>query len=76
MGLLEKLQASGGHMVCDTAPCAGPYWYLKKQGVQVMAINSAKANYYAHGLCGMETWFGSTEACVESAISGKWEGPR
>ncbi|MCF8094505.1 MAG: aconitase X catalytic domain-containing protein [Desulfobacteraceae bacterium] len=74
MGLLDKLNASGADIVCDIGAADGPHLYLREQGVRVIAVNSAKASYYAHNLFGMETWFGTTRQCVETAVSGKWEG--
>jgi predicted aconitase len=76
MGLLDTLTASGVRMVCDIGAADGPHLYLKEQGVRVIAINSARGSYYAHNLFGMDTWFGSTEDCVSSALSGRWEGKR
>lgn len=74
MGLLDRIQASGARLVCDMGAADGPHLYLKEQGVRVLAINSARGSYYAHNLFGMDTWFGSTQDCVRSAISGRWEG--
>ncbi|MEJ2725896.1 MAG: aconitase X catalytic domain-containing protein [Deltaproteobacteria bacterium] len=74
MGLLDTLAASGARVVCDIGAADGPHLYLKEQGVRVIGINSARGSYYAHNLFGMDTWFGSTEDCVRSAISGRWEG--
>jgi hypothetical protein len=74
MGLIDELAESGARVVCDIGAADGPHLYLKEQGVRVIAINSARGSYYAHNLFGMETWFGSTEDCILSAISGKWEG--
>jgi len=74
MDLLDSLRASGARVVADVGAADGPHLYLREQGVRVVAINSARGSYYAHNLFGMETWFGSTRECVESAVSGKWEG--
>jgi predicted aconitase len=74
MGLLDSLRASGARVVADVGAADGPHLYLREQGVRVLAINSARGSYYAHNLFGMDTWFGSTRECVESALSGKWEG--
>jgi predicted aconitase len=76
MGLLEKLNASGARVVADVGAADGPHIYLKEQGVRVVAINSARGSYYAHNLLGMDTWFGSTRACVQAGITGKWEGQK
>ncbi|MFA5905693.1 MAG: aconitase X, partial [Desulfobacula sp.] len=74
MGLLQTLSSAGVRVVSDVGAADGPHLYLKGQGIRVIAVNSARASYYAHNLFGMETWFGSTKDCVLSAISGKWEG--
>lgn len=74
MGLLKSLTASGVRVVSDVGAADGPHLYLREQGVRVIAVNSARASYYAHNLFGMETWFGSTRECVLSAVSGRWEG--
>ncbi len=73
-GLLERIEATGARIISDVGAADGPHIYLKEQGVRVIAINSARGSYYAGNLCGMDTWFGSTLECIESAISGKWEG--
>ena len=74
MGLIDRFYAAGARVVADVGAADGPHLYLKEQGVRVLAINSARGSYYAHNLFDMDTWFGSTRECVESAISGKWEG--
>ena len=74
MGLLETVETSGVRVLCDMGAADGPHLYLREQGVRVIAINSARGSYYAHNLFGMDTWFGSTEDCVRSAVSGRWEG--
>ncbi len=74
MGLLETLASCGARVVADVGAADGPHLYLKEQGVRVLAMNSARGSYYAHNLFGMDTWFGSSRECVQSAISGRWEG--
>jgi len=74
MGLLETVRASGARILSDIGAADGPHLYLREQGVRVIAMNSARGSYYAHNLFGMDTWFGSTEECVRSAMSGRWEG--
>ncbi|RJR34027.1 MAG: DUF521 domain-containing protein [Desulfobacteraceae bacterium] len=76
MGLLDILKAAGARMMADVGAADGPHLYLKERGVRVLAMNSARGSYYAHNLFGMETWFGSTRQCVQSALSGRWEGNR
>lgn len=74
MGLLEELEACGVTIVADIGAADGPHIWLKEKGVKVIAMNSGRGCYYAHNLMGMDTWFGSTRQCIESAISGRWEG--
>ncbi|HOE17033.1 MAG TPA: aconitase X catalytic domain-containing protein [Syntrophorhabdaceae bacterium] len=76
MGYLEKIKAAGGRIVADIGAADGPHIYLRPQGVRVIAINSARGSYYSHNSYKMETWFGSTKACVQAAIAGKWRGYR
>lgn len=76
MGLVEKINTSGARIVADVGAADAPHCYLREQGVRVIAVNSARASYYAHNLMGMDTWFGSTKACVRAAVTGKWEGSR
>lgn len=76
MGLDSLLDSSGVRIVADVGAADGPHLYLKEQGIRVIALNSARGSYYSHNLFGMDTWFGSTEDCVETAISGRWEGKK
>ena len=76
MGLLDMLTSAGARIVADIGAADGPHLYLKERGVRVIGMNSARANYYAHNLFGMDTWFGSTEECVLSAIAGTWRGKK
>lgn len=72
MGLDDIIKRAGGRIVADTGAACGPYLYLSERGVRVVAINSARANYYAHNVTGMDTWFGSTQDLVQTAVSGRW----
>ena len=76
MGIYDRIRAAGGRIVADVGAADGPHLYLRERGIKVVAINSARGSYYAHNLFGMETWFGSTQQLVQTAISGKWEGNR
>lgn len=74
MGFLDIITAAGGRIVADVGAADGPHLYLRDRGIRTIAINSARGSYYSHNLFGVETWFGSTEDCLRSAISGRWEG--
>jgi len=74
MGYYDKIVAAGGKVVADVGAADGPFPYLKERGIKVMAINTARGSYYAHGIFGMDTWFGTTRECIETAIAGTWQG--
>jgi predicted aconitase len=74
MGYYDKITAAGGRIVADVGAGDGPYIYLKERGIKVVAINSARGSYYSRGLFGMDTWFGTTRECIETAIAGTWQG--
>jgi predicted aconitase len=76
MGLLDKFREAGVRIIADVGAADGPHLYLREQGIRVLALNSARGCYYAHNLFGQQTWFGSTADCVNSAVSGQWEGKR
>jgi hypothetical protein len=43
----------------------------------VMATDAAKQNYYITGTVHpkkLQVWYGTTEDCIEAAITGKWKG--
>lgn len=73
MGINDRMRQCGARIISDVGAADGPHLYLRDQGVKVIAVNSARASYYAHNLFGMETWFGSTADCVNAAVAGKWE---
>ena len=76
MGYYEKIEAAGGRIVADIGAADGPHLYLKERGVRTLAINSARGSYYAHNGYGMDTWFGTTKECIETALAGTWQGRR
>jgi len=49
---------------------------VEEMGFKAMATNSAKAAFYAPMHSGLQRRFGSTEQCVEAALSGRWGRPR
>jgi predicted aconitase len=43
----------------------------------VMATDAAKQNYYITGIVHpkkLEVWYGTTEDCIDAAVTGKWRG--
>jgi predicted aconitase len=68
-GLVEALEALGGRVVADTCLVVAP---VKELGFRRMATPSGKGAYYAPSHSGLGVSYGSLEACVEAAVSGRW----
>lgn len=69
-GLVAELEALGGKVVADTCLVVAP---MKSLGFRRIATASSKGAYYTPGHSGLAIRYGSLEACIESAITGKWE---
>lgn len=67
-GDLETLESFGASVTADTCIVVAP---LVRPGARVLMTNSAKYAHYGPGLLGVESVFGSTEECIESAIRGR-----
>ncbi|MCK5698534.1 MAG: DUF521 domain-containing protein, partial [Candidatus Aenigmarchaeota archaeon] len=68
LGIIRTIKNSGASLAPDTCMAVAP---LKGRFI-CMATNSAKACFYARGSNGFKTRFGSTEQCIEAAITGTW----
>ncbi len=68
VGILAELERFGATVTADTCIAVAP---LVKSGARVLMTNSAKYAHYGPGLIGVESVFGSTEECIESAVAGK-----
>lgn len=71
MGYTEIIEKAGAYLICHTCPAEG---YVYPKGTKVAATDSAKQARNLPTALGFETWFGSTEDCIEAAISGVWWG--
>jgi predicted aconitase len=74
-GDLRTLESFGARVVADTCIVVAP---LVNPNARVLMTNSAKYAHYGPGLLGVGSVFGTTEACVESAVLGRVardEGP-
>jgi predicted aconitase len=69
-GLVSELEALGGKVVADTCLVVAP---MKSLGFRRIATASSKGAYYTPGHSGLAVRYGTLEACVESAITGRWE---
>ena len=67
-GLLDPLHDFGGDVTVDTCILTTP---MLPSEIEILMTNSAKYAYYTPGLLGRAVVFGSTSACVESAVQGR-----
>ncbi|MFC1825332.1 aconitase X [Thermodesulfobacteriota bacterium] len=69
-GEIQTIEASGAKVVIDTCMVLAP---VQQLGFSNMATDSAKAQFYVSGF-GIGVRFGNTIKCLETAVTGKWEG--
>lgn len=67
---LADLEAFGARVTADTCIVVAP---LIPEGARVLMTNSGKYAHYGPGLLGVDSVFGSTAACIASAVSGRIE---
>jgi hypothetical protein len=67
-GELTTLIAFGANVTADTCIVVSP---LVRPGARVLMTNSAKYAHYGPGLLGVHAIFGSTAACIASAMAGR-----
>ena len=72
MGYLDIIEAAGGRILGDGCQNLMPPGFFKEHGYNTLATNSAKLAFYVQGLQNVLSHYGSTERCVEAAISGIW----
>ena len=70
-GFQKVIEDAGGVLMRDCCPALGRF---KPKGCKVMATDSAKQAHYLPNITGIQAWYGSTEECVNAALSGRWEG--
>ncbi len=69
-GYTKTLREAGGHLMSDTCSALGR---VLPKGTRVAAVDSAKQAHYLPAIMNVQCWFGSTEDCIDAAVSGKWE---
>ncbi|MFH1471103.1 MAG: aconitase X catalytic domain-containing protein [Candidatus Micrarchaeota archaeon] len=69
LGYTGAIRASGAKIACDTCLAVAPL----KDRFKCLATNSAKGCYYGRGNNKFKTLIGSTEECMQAAVSGKWK---
>lgn len=74
MGLKDTIQDAGGTLL--SGACCG-LLMGEMPPCAVMATDAAKQDYYITGTVypkKLEVWYGTTEDCIEAALTGKWRG--
>ena len=70
-GLTQVILDAGGHVLTDTCSAIGQ---ALPPGTKVAALDSAKQVHYLPAIMGIEAWFGTTEDCINAALTGRWSG--
>jgi predicted aconitase len=68
-GYTKAITDAGGHLMTDTCSALGR---VLPKGTKVAAVDSAKQAHYLPAIMGVQCWFGSTQDCIEAAVTGKW----
>ena len=69
-GLVQLIEATGGHVVADTCTVVAPIHTL---GIRTMATNGAKTACYAPSHSQVAVRYGTLARCLEAAVSGEWK---
>jgi predicted aconitase len=70
-GYTAVITRAGGHVLTDSCPAMSR---TAPAGTRVFATDSAKQAHYLPAILGIEAWFGTTEECVDAAVTGRWRG--
>lgn len=70
-GYTKVIRDAGGVLLTDTCSAIGA---AVPPGTKVAALDSAKQTHYLPAIMGIEAWFGTTQDCVEAALTGRWNG--
>ena len=68
-GYTKIIGDAGGHLMSDTCSALGR---VLPKGTRVAAVDSAKQAHYLPAIMNVQCWFGSTEDCIEAAVTGRW----
>ena len=80
-GYVATIEAAGGLVICDSCPVESHMrtstcieYGLPTPQINTMVTESTKMARYVKDLIGCETILTDLKGCINSAISGKWEG--
>jgi hypothetical protein len=72
-GLSKRLRDSGAVLVTDTCSSIAQ---AVPPGTKVAALDSAKQTHYLPAIMNIQAWFGTTQECINAAVTGRWNGVR
>lgn len=70
-GYTAVITRAGGEVLTDSCPAMSR---TAPAGTRVFATDSAKQAHYLPAILGIEAWFGTTEECVDAAVTGRGRG--
>jgi predicted aconitase len=70
-GYSKIIRDAGGVVITDTCSAIGQ---ALPPNTKVAALDSAKQTHYLPAIMGIQAWFGSTEDCINAALTGRWNG--
>lgn len=70
-GYTKIVRDAGGQVLTDTCSAIGR---ALPPGTKVAALDSAKQVHYLPAIMGIEAWFGTTEDCINAALTSRWNG--
>jgi predicted aconitase len=73
MEYADVIEKAGGIIDDSCIGAVNPFIIFDK-GVRTLATNSARAAHYAVRMTKAKAYYGSTESCIDSAVTGKWRG--
>jgi predicted aconitase len=68
-GYTKIISDAGGLLMTDT--CSA-FAQAVPPGTKVVALDSAKQAHYLPAIMNVQAWFGSTQGCIDAALSGRW----
>jgi hypothetical protein len=70
-GYTKIIRDAGGQVLTDTCSAIG---HALPPGTKVAALDSAKQVHYLPAMMGIQAWFGTTEDCINAALTSRWTG--
>jgi predicted aconitase len=76
-GYVARIENAGGHIISVCPSISNPFTrgdIAGEKQAKSAATNSARGAHYLATVSGIKVFFGTEEACVNAAITGRWKG--